>query len=466
MPQAVRLERGPAFSALSNLEPRPEDLEDWPTYRHDGARSGSTPASVTAELRPAWKQQLGGKLSSVVVAEGRVLVTQVDSHTVHALDSESGESIWSYTVGGRVDSPPTSWQGRTIFGCRDGWVYCLRSSDGELAWRFRAAPSDHRIVAYGQLESSWPVHGSALVQDGVVHCAAGRSSYLDGGIRLIQLDAKTGTLLSETLIDDRDPETGYQRKGSVEGTNMPGALPDILSSDGKSLFMRHRRFDLGGQEQQPTIPHLFSAAGFMDDSWWHRTYWMIGTSMTTDYLSWPQAGSNVSAGRLLVMDESFVYGFGRNQYIRHGAHVGIDGSTIFHFNPDRDKERRFTYYRVFCSPRELSADNEQSEDSGNDFGPSKIYRWNHQLPILARAMVLAKDTLFMAGPRDIQEGDDPNSTLQGRQGGVLLALGAADGAQLSEFSLDSPPVFDGLVAAGGSVYMSTIDGHVIRYSAR
>ncbi|MHC4156113.1 MAG: hypothetical protein ACYST6_14495, partial [Planctomycetota bacterium] len=125
--------------------------------------------------------------------------------------------------------------------------------------------------------------------------------------------------------------TGYQRKGSVRGTNMPGALPDVLSCDGQSIYMRHNRFDLEGQPQNPDVPHLFSSAGFLEDSWWHRTYWQVGTSMGSNYGGWPRAGNQVPAGRLLVLDDESIYGFGRSQYIHHGAHVGIDGATVFHF---------------------------------------------------------------------------------------------------------------------------------------
>ena len=66
-------------------------------------------------------------------------------------------------------------------------------------------------MAYGQLESPWPVHGSVLVQDGVVFCAAGRSSYLDGGLVLYRLDARTGKELSQTAVDDPPPSKGRHR---------------------------------------------------------------------------------------------------------------------------------------------------------------------------------------------------------------------------------------------------------------
>jgi hypothetical protein len=43
------------------------------------------------------------------------------------------------------------------------------------------------------------------------------------------------------------------------------------------VYLRHTRFDLSGNVQAPDVPHLFSPAGFLDDSWWYRTYWFVGT---------------------------------------------------------------------------------------------------------------------------------------------------------------------------------------------
>ena len=123
------------------------------------------------------------------MAGGKVFVAAVDAHTVHAPGCRHGQdALWSYTAGGRVDSPPTIYRGRVLFGSADGWVYCLRAGDGELAWRFRAAPDDRRLMAYEQLESAWPVSGSVLVQGDAVYCVAGRSAFLDGGMRLLRLD--------------------------------------------------------------------------------------------------------------------------------------------------------------------------------------------------------------------------------------------------------------------------------------
>ncbi len=127
-----RLERGPAYGQIRNPESAIRNSEDWPTYRHDPARSGFTKTSVPADLKRAWQRDLGGKLSAVVIAGNRVYVASVDTHTVYALDGSSGKTIWSYVAGGRVDSPPTLYQGRVLFGSADGW--------GVLSWRLRGRP--------------------------------------------------------------------------------------------------------------------------------------------------------------------------------------------------------------------------------------------------------------------------------------------------------------------------------------
>ena len=321
-----RLEKGPAFalnpkSEISPASGRPSPQSTWPTYRGDAARSGRTRASVPAKLKQAWTTKLGGKLSSVVVAAGKLFVASVEDHTVHAMDMRSGKPVWSFTAGGRVDSPPTIWRGRAIFGSRDGSVYCLQASDGALIWRFRAAPDDRRLVSFEQVESVWPVHGSVLVQDGAVHFVAGRSMFLDGGLRMIKLDAATGKLLREKVLGDKDPKSDGGLQAQVRGLDMPVALPDVLSGDGKYVYMRSQRFDAKGvrqdvsprssREQTGEGMHLFSPTGFLDDAYWHRSYWVYGRTFSGGYSGYSQAGKSAPAGKILAFDDTTVYGFGR-----------------------------------------------------------------------------------------------------------------------------------------------------------
>jgi len=117
------------------------------------------------------------------------LVAVVNEHRLEA--RRGGRVAWSFTAGGRITTPPVVHEGRVYVGSHDGWVSCLDAKDGRVAWRFLAAPADRRIVAYGQLESSWPVYGLVLHQ-GLIALSAGRHPELDGGIYLYGLDPATG----------------------------------------------------------------------------------------------------------------------------------------------------------------------------------------------------------------------------------------------------------------------------------
>jgi len=489
-PLPARVEHGPAYGGAS----RPaQPADDWATYRGDAARSGTARCAVPAELKRRWRAELGGKLTAPVLSEGKVFVARVDEHELCVLNASTGQVVWRRTLGGRIDSPPTVWQGQVLFGCADGYLYCLRATDGALMWRFRAAPEDRRLVAFNQIESVWPVVGSVLVQDGVVWCVAGRSSYVDGGMYVCRLDARTGKPLSQTRLWDRTWEDGGVPKEKIRGTNMPGALPDVLSCDGQSVFLRHLRFDLEGRPAPPDVPHLFCSAGLLDDTWWHRTYWMIGTKMGTNYGGWPGAGMRTSAGRILVVDGSTVYGYGRNQYSHTGAHVGIDSATVFHFRGEREARNRKTFYHLFAanlplrpkardsaglapfdSPRHsgsvagtqptASPAQRPAAAQGSRTAPNapERFRWTREVPLVVRAMVKADGALFAAGPESIEELamlSDPQA--QAEVSGVLAVFSPEDGELLARHELDSSPVFDGMAATRGQLYVSTLAGEVV-----
>jgi hypothetical protein len=94
-------------------------------------------------------------------------------------------------------------------------------------------------------------------------------------------------------------------------------------------------------------------------------------------------------------------------------------------------------------------------------------RWSVRVPMRVRAMVLAGDTLFIAGPPDVVPDEDPAGAFEGRKGADLWALSAATGATLRKIQrLEAPPVYDGLIAAEASLYLSTKDGRVHCFATR
>ena len=327
-----RLVKGPAFEEA--VEEIVADSGDWPTYRGNVARSGFSGEALGANLDKNWELDLGGRLSALTIVKDKVYVAQIDQHTLHALSSASGEKIWKFTAGARIDSPPTYWKGRLVFGSADGRVYCLRAKDGALLWKFRAAPVDRRVMAFEQIESVWPVHGTVLVEEGIATFVAGRSTFLDHGLRYIQLDVNTGAKLMEKVMDHRDPENGGDIQDRLQTLQMQVGLPDILSSDGKYTYLRSQKIDkkkgdrlevgpisgnaaAQGAAQKGEGAHLFAPMGFLDDTYFHRAYWVFGKNFAGGHNGYYQAGKYAPAGRLLVFNKDKVYGFGRNpQYLR------------------------------------------------------------------------------------------------------------------------------------------------------
>jgi hypothetical protein len=180
-----------------------------------------------------------------------------------------------------------------------------------LVWRFLAAPDRRRLVSFGQVESIWPVQGSVLVQDSVVYFAAGRSSFLDGGIMVYALDAKTGKVLNQHHLEGPWPDVSTE-----VGTPfaMEGALPDLFVSDGQDLYMQRIKFDadLNRLETTQESPlgeldmganHLVATGGFLDDTGFDRVYWMYSRRWPGFYF----AQQSPKAGQLVVFDDDTTY---------------------------------------------------------------------------------------------------------------------------------------------------------------
>ena len=502
-PAAGRLRRGPAFgsqmsdpkSQISNPRLQMADDADWCMYRHDARRTGATACEVPAQLAARWQVELGGRLTPPVAAAGRLYVAARDRHTLYALNAEDGHRLWQYTADGRIDSPPTVYQGCVLFGCADGWVYCLRASDGALAWRFRAAPAPRLIMAESQLESAWRVHGSVLVRDGIAYSTAGRSSFLDGGLFLYGLNPTTGEVVHEgrlhTLMATREDAVG---KPFLTSFHIQGTRSDLLVAEGGRIYLNQFQFspDLKLQETRyvPHEPddktagldvtgkpyvaenpylkkgfdaaaalgvrrghmgdqqvglHLFSTGGFLEDSWWNRTFWMYAKT-------WPgyqMAHIAPKAGQLLVIGEETTYA--AQAYPTRNVHSPMftPAGKGYLLVADSNANEPMLDYRSWA------------RDKGMGFTRKAPPKWHQWIPIRMRSMVLAGKHLFVAGPPDVVPSDDPYAAFDGRKGGRLWALSVESGGKLAEYELPGEPVFDGLIAAGGHLYLSTRDGRLL-----
>ncbi len=443
-----RLERGGAHG--SELEANSAQADAWPMYRHDPKRSGVTACAVPPSFEPQWSAKIPETPTAAIVADGTIFVASTKTHCLYALDARSGDKMWEVTVGGRVDTPPTYYRGLLLLGSADGWVYCLRAKDGALVWRFRAAPFDRKVVDHDQLTSAWPLHGSVLIQDGVAYVCAGRSSFLDGGVFLYALDPATGRVMQEIRIHSLQPDSGQMPHCELPydmPPDAPGALSDILLTDGESVYLRHLRFDpddlsqyelAGGIQilskaqrrvttrkgprgykyrgRHPGVGgQLLSNSGLLDETWFNQSYWTVG-------------GKGHS--RMLVFDPDTIYGVrAYKRTVRHARDTFVPGRKG---------------YKLFA----------MDQKTGKE-------RWAKQVPVRIRAMVSAGGTLFAAGPPDVVPEDDAWAAFEGRRGARLLAFDVTQGKKLIELELDAPPVLDGIIAAEGRLYVSTRDGRLV-----
>jgi outer membrane protein assembly factor BamB len=421
--------------------------DQWPCYRQNPWRSGSTRAAAPASLRPLWTAQLGGwpdgtiaadwrdnpfirgPLTAPVVAGGLVYAARTDAHQMVALDCRNGSIRWRYTANGRIDTPPTIHRGLCLFGTKSGWVYALQADDGQLVWRLRAAPNEQRIVAYGQVESPWPVPGSVLVVDGVAYFAAGRHSLAEGGILVFAVEPATGTIRWMKRLDTL-PTKDFYGSSALEFDNF-----DLLQQEGDSVAMARWLFRRSDGQMTCKARDAFMRA--------------------------KTGGSGVMAPRSC-------WSYAPKNQPRHAKDTPRRGLVAFRDNTllgCLDDYR--TLYR-----RDFDLDGEEFDSgwitgwaAGENARRDKGYYWLSQrlaekatwsAPVYTKseskqkvmAMVLAGETLFAAGSE-----------------GGLIALSIVDGKTIGQVELPAP-VWDGMAVAGQRLFVSTQDGQLVCLGAK
>jgi hypothetical protein len=259
----------------------------------------------------------------------------------------------------------------------------------------------------------------------------------------------------------------------VTGTDMPTAKSDILSSVGDRVYMRSQAFDLDGKrlflkvtdpgrdkDHVPEFTHLFCNSGFLGDPWFHRDAWVYGSGMkaASSCFTWPTAPS----GKIMAVGPKRIYSYFRS--------------------PERWSGTGPVYDMLYAVDRSLP----KPGKTGDGFPePSKLKKpklkfaaaWTTTPDIIIKAMALAGDTLCVAGPPDVLDEGDFKSTRNpellrrqeelwnGAEGAKLVLYDAADGALNWDIALPSVPVFDGLAAAAGDLYLSTEAGTLLKLGA-
>ncbi|NUN97592.1 MAG: PQQ-like beta-propeller repeat protein, partial [Candidatus Omnitrophica bacterium] len=178
---------------------------DWPMWRADVLRSGSTLEALPEKLTLAWTRTLPPPMPAwpedqtsllfdtsyqPVCAGGLLLVPSNVTDSLTAYDVGTGEQRWSFHADGPVRFAPSVANGKVFLVSDDGYLYCLKLDSGELLWRFRGAPEERLGIGNHRLISLWPARGAPVVRDGVVYFTAGIWPFM--GIFIHAVDAETG----------------------------------------------------------------------------------------------------------------------------------------------------------------------------------------------------------------------------------------------------------------------------------
>jgi len=248
-------------------------------------------------------------------------------------------------------------------------------------------------------------------------------------------------------------------------------LSDILTTDGQSLYLRKRKLDLSPpvkdvepQRLAATRPTLAADGGFANRRWFHRAFWHFSSSAAK------------AKGNLIAFDGTRAYvaaanlpgGPNQTFHIPSGGLTsriaGLDGDgPNWLANPNLQVGGTVLFAAESKTDKNAA---EIPDPRGSRYGKSigrpapAIWRHNH-FPVYPWAMIAANKHLAVAGPPAEVQRDDPWAGFEGRAGGELHLLDCVTGRLVSKVDLDSPPVWDGMAAAGGRLYLSTRDGKLI-----
>ena len=234
---------------------------DWPTYRANNRRSGSTDQALKLPLKKAWSHQGGTPQQAwtgpakwdayaantglqsmrnfdpchyTTISNNKLFYGSSADNAVHCIDLKSGKELWTFFTNSAVRIPPSIAGDRLYFGSDDGFAYALNSSDGSLLWKTTAAPSSRLIFNNGKTISTHPVRtGVTLIGDQAIFAGS-------------LLPWKDSFLLS---VNQSDGKVSYQKKaigierplGGYNANSTGATLQGAMLTDGTNLYIPQGR---------------------------------------------------------------------------------------------------------------------------------------------------------------------------------------------------------------------------------
>jgi outer membrane protein assembly factor BamB len=208
-----------ATSAIPAAEP------EWPTFKGNNSRTGTTSVPPIKAPKVLWKTEIGiqGYLNCPVLADGRVFVGSSgskhnesdDKDGVYCLDAKTGKILWYFRT--EEDACGLSYGNGIVFATGDdGVLRALSATDGKELWQTRR-------------------EGELYCQPLVV-----KDRVLIGDMRgrVAAFDAKTGKAAWDVAVSDGGVRGGLSCAGDRIYATFTAARVACLDLDGKILWKR------------------------------------------------------------------------------------------------------------------------------------------------------------------------------------------------------------------------------------
>jgi hypothetical protein len=182
------------------------------------------------------------------------------------------------------------------------------------------------------------------------------------------------------------------------------------------------------------------------------------------------------AGRLLTYDDDeSVYGYGRvGLRALSGGHARTEATGYILFaealTPEAASGTQTSSWLldIFAKHRSDLMDDPDVERSGieelaydalRETFRERQRKWDTELPFVARALVLSRDAVLVAGGHSLTESAERHGP------GTIWSVSREDGSRRTTGSLPAPPVLDGMALTDAGVFVSALEGSLISLGA-
>ena len=228
---------------------------DWAQFHGDASHSGIASDVLEPDLQLAWTHRTRGALltGSPAIADGVAYVGVRDENDtkrsgVHAVDLESGRTLWEFDTPTAVVGSPAVHRGIVLVPSLQGTLYAVSARSGRLQWKHEPGPGDPPFN-----QRSYSYYSPAVADGNVYWPYQTRYGKASRGL-LAALDVRTGapkweSPMTGSTMSDGTPAVADGRV--FVGNETADRVIAYDAATGAQLWMAPAR--LGGwQDAAPT----------------------------------------------------------------------------------------------------------------------------------------------------------------------------------------------------------------------